>query len=91
MPNVVVFGSLRIYFYSNEYSAKGVLAPIHVHVADGKKHVKVWLSETKYLKTSQTRGFKPHEIRKVLKIVEHYKQEVKDLWDSHFDLGEDNE
>lgn len=61
MPTVLRIGPFRFHFYSDERNE-----PHHIHVATSSGECKYWLEPVKMAKN---RGVKPHELRKIEKLV----------------------
>ena len=79
MPTILRVGPFRFFFYSNE----GREAP-HVHVESGRKRAKFWLAPARL---ASSRGFKPHEVDEIERIVFDHERELGEAWDEYFSGG----
>jgi hypothetical protein len=79
MPSVSRVGPFRFFSYSNE----GQEAP-HVHIESGRKRAKFWLAPARL---ASSRGFKPHEVKAIQRIVFDRELELGEAWDEHFSGG----
>ncbi len=76
MPTVLTSGPYRLYFYSHEPNE-----PPHVHVERGELTMKVWLEP---VSLALNRGFRPHEINAILKLVEQNRTRLLEAWHEYF-------
>lgn len=76
MPVVLRLGPYRFFFFSRENDE-----PAHIHVSAGEKEAKVWLSS---LRLAYSYGFRPHEIKAVMRLVEDNQGELMEAWNEHF-------
>jgi hypothetical protein len=61
MPTILRIMGFRFHFYSNEGQE-----PPHIHCRKDNSECKFWLND---IIIADNRGFKPHEIREIEKIV----------------------
>jgi len=78
MPTISTHGSYRFFFYSNEGDE-----PPHVHVQQGKKMAKFWLTP---VSVANYRGFAQHEINELRRIVARDQTEFLREWNDFFDV-----
>jgi len=76
MPTVMRIGSFRFYFYSHEPNE-----PPHIHVDRGEATIKLWL---KPAEVAKSRGFRAHEIRGIVTMVDEHKMRLLEAWNEHF-------
>lgn len=76
MPTILTSGPYRLYFYSHEPNE-----PPHVHVDRGELTMKVWLDP---VSLAANRGFRPHEINGILKLVEPPRSRLLEAWHEYF-------
>ncbi len=76
MPTLLIFGSYRFFFYSDEGGE-----PAHVHVAEGSKAAKFWLH---YVELARSRNFKGHEIAAIRKLVVQHREAFLEAWNVYF-------
>lgn len=76
MPVVLRLGPYRFFFYSRENNE-----PAHIHVASGEKEAKVWIAT---VRLANSYGFRPHEIKIVLRLVEENQGTFMEAWNEHF-------
>jgi len=76
MSTVLRVDPCRFHFYS----ADGVEAP-HIHVRAGKARAKFWLSPVRF---ATSVGFKPHELRKIERLVIKRQQLFLEVWYDYF-------
>ncbi len=75
MPLIVIPGPLTVRFYSSDCSE-----PIHVHVRVEQASCKVWLNDWKVVKI---KGFKDHQISKVIRILKSIESLIRKVWHEH--------
>jgi hypothetical protein len=75
MPTILKIYGVRFYFYSNEEDR------MHVHVQVQSAKAKIWLDT---FEVAENKGFKKHEIAKIVKLVRKYENEIKESWNEHF-------
>lgn len=76
MPTIDDIGPYKFYFYSAEGDE-----PPHVHVRRDSATAKFWLSP---VRVARSRGFRDHELRSVLKLVEENVEKIIEAWNEHF-------
>jgi hypothetical protein len=72
VPTVLRQNGYRFSFYSYDLGE-----PIHVHVTKAGREAKIWLSP---IRLEWNDGFRQHELRDILKIVEANKKVIKARW-----------
>ncbi len=77
MPTVHRIGPYRFLFYS----ADGTEPP-HIHIRAGKAQAKFWLAPVRFATSS---GFKPHELRRIERLVIEHQQLFVEAWHEHFE------
>lgn len=75
-PTIMQIGPYRFFFYSGD-----ALEPPHVHVERESFTAKVWLNPV-HLQSNQ--GFRAHEIRIILKMVEEHRERLLEAWNEYF-------
>jgi hypothetical protein len=76
MPTVQRIGAFRLYFYSHEPNE-----PPHIHVDRGDATIKIWLGE---LVVAKSRGFRAHEIRGIVAMVDEQRNRLLEAWNEYF-------
>ena len=79
MPAVLRGGSYRFYFFSHELGE-----PPHVHVDRDDLSAKFWLEP---VALARNVGFAPHELRRLISIVNEHQQELLERWHGYFGAG----
>lgn len=77
MPTLFIIFGIRFFFYSDDHE------PIHVHIAYGGKLAKIQVLPE--ISVVYDHGVGPQIIKKALKTVENYKDEIISEWHSYFD------
>lgn len=77
MPTLFIIFGIRFFFYSDEHK------PIHVHISYGGKLAKIQV--TPEIKIIYDHGVGPQILKKALKTVENYKDEIISEWHSYFE------
>ncbi|WP_322806660.1 DUF4160 domain-containing protein [Thermanaerothrix sp.] len=77
-PTVMQVGPYRLFFYSSDR-----YEPPHIHVERETCTAKVWL---KPVRLEHNHGFRSHEIRAVLKLVEENQERLLEAWDEYFSV-----
>jgi ribosome-binding factor A len=72
MPTVLRAKGYRFSFYSYD-----LREPIHVHVTKDGHEAKVWMQPTA---VAWNRGFRDHQIREVMEILESNRQLIETTW-----------
>ena len=75
-PTVFKKSGLRFAFYSNEEPR------MHVHVTRERYEAKFWLEPT--IQLADKNGLKSSQIKKALRPIEEYEDEIKAHWQTHF-------
>ena len=75
MPTVFIQNGYRVSFYSYDLGER-----MHVHIFKGGNECKVWLDD---LAIAFNRGFKPHEIAELRRIVAERRVEIVERWLEH--------
>ena len=77
MPTVLRTGPYRFYFWSHEPDE-----PPHIHVDRDNLSAKFWLEP---VDMARNRGFRPHELRNIQRLVEEHQAELLEAWHDFFD------
>ena len=75
-PTVLFCGPYRFYFFLNEGNE-----PPHVHVQEGKKSAKFWLTP---VSLATSRHFAAHELADLTRIVKGNQERFQEAWDGRF-------
>ena len=75
MPTVLWSGPYRFFFYAGDCDE-----PAHVHVRHGNSEAKFWLDP---VGLARNRGFNPHELGRIQRIVRIRSHELKRAWDEY--------
>ena len=75
-PTVLRRGPYRFFFYSNEAGE-----PAHVHVQEGRRLAKFWLSP---VALASSRRFAAHELGGLLRLVTEHRIVFLEAWNEHF-------
>jgi hypothetical protein len=70
-PVVLRKGKYEVVIYTQDH------APAHVHVQSAEKEARIALDPVEVLKNW---GFKPGEIRAILKLIQTHQQELLEKW-----------
>ncbi len=85
MPQIFRIGPYIVYFWSNENDP---LEPIHVHIATGRasaNSTKIWITSSgKTLLCNNASKIPPHDLRKLMRIIEANSTMIIDKWISLF-------
>lgn len=76
MPTILSEAGYRLYFFSHEPNE-----PPHVHVDRGAATLKAWLDP---VELARNRGFRPHEINGILRMVARHRATLLEAWHEHF-------
>ncbi|SCD20265.1 hypothetical protein PSM36_1443 [Proteiniphilum saccharofermentans] len=71
MPTLFIIFGLRFYFYADEH------LPIHIHIENGDGRAKINIDP---IKTVYNKGIKPQDIKKAIRIIETYQDEIIEKW-----------
>ena len=77
MPTVFQIGPYGFIFFSSDRPE-----PPHIHVKRDRQIVKFWLEPVALAKN---RGFKEHELTKIIRLVENDRERILEVWHDHFD------
>lgn len=77
MPTLFIIFGIRFFFYSDDHE------PIHVHISYGGKLAKIQVLPEVSVVYDQ--GVGPQILKKALKTVENYKEDIIAEWHSYFD------
>ncbi|HEU4849431.1 MAG TPA: DUF4160 domain-containing protein [Terrimesophilobacter sp.] len=80
MPTVARIGQFRFFFYSLENRE-----PAHVHVERDHSTAKFWLTP---VRLASNKGFRPHEVNRIIRIVQRNVETFEEAWSEHFDESE---
>lgn len=72
MPTVLQVGPYSFIFFSSDRCE-----PAHIHLKRDRKIAKFWLNP---VRLEKNRGFKDHELNKIIKIVEDHQNEILEAW-----------
>ncbi len=76
MPKVFQKGAYRFFFVSSDGDE-----PYHIHVREGKRIAKFWVSPVRLQKNI---GFTPNQLRQIEKLIKEHKEQIKEAWDEYF-------
>ena len=76
MPTVLRSGPCRFHFYSSDAAELP-----HVHVERDENTAKFWLSP---VRLQSSGGFRPAEVRRIQRLVEHHRDALLRSWDAYF-------
>ena len=76
VPTIARLGPYRFFFYAGDHGE-----PRHVHVEREDMLAKFWLAGPSL---AETRGYPPHELRKLAQLVAGHQQEFIEAWDEYF-------
>jgi len=77
MPTLFIIFGIRFFFYSDDHE------PIHVHISYGGKLAKIQVLPEVSVVYDQ--GVGPQILKKALKTVDNYKEDIIAEWHSYFD------
>lgn len=80
MPTVARESGYRFFSYSLENRE-----PAHIHVERDERAAKFWLAP---VQLAANRGFRPHEVNHIRRMVEHNVERFREAWNEHFDESE---
>ena len=75
MPTVFIHNGYRVSFYSYDLAER-----MHVHVFKSGRECKIWLDD---LALAFNRGFKPHEVAEIRRMVSERRAEIVERWLEH--------
>lgn len=75
MPTIFVQNGYRFSFYSYDLAER-----MHVHIFKGGHECKIWLDD---LALAFNRGFKPHQISEIRKMISARRAEIIERWLEH--------
>ncbi|NPA91584.1 MAG: DUF4160 domain-containing protein [Chloroflexi bacterium] len=76
MPTIKRIGAYRFFFYAGDRSE-----PPHIHVERETMVAKFWLNPVRLQSSGR---FRPHEIRRIQRLVEEHEREFLEAWDEYF-------
>lgn len=76
MPTVLRVKGYRFFFFSLEGNE-----PPHIHIEQGNRVAKYWLSPVNLASSS---GFRSHDLTKIRELVVSYRTEFLEKWHEHF-------
>ncbi len=76
MPTIKRIGPYRFFFYAGDRTELP-----HVHVEREDKVAKFWLAP---VRLQSSGGFRPHEIRRIQRLVEEHEAEFLEAWHAYF-------
>jgi len=86
MPQLLRIGPYLVYFWSNENKP---LEPIHVHITEGRASAnatKIWITSTgKTILCNNNSSIPEHILRRLMRVIEANVDEIKKVWQEHFD------
>lgn len=80
MPTIFRIGPYRFFFFSEERGE-----PVHVHVIREQTEAKFWIRPEVCIASND--GFKPHELRKIMRLVEANREVIENEWNKRKDRG----
>ena len=75
MPTVFIHNGYRVSFYSYDLAER-----MHVHVFKSGHDCKIWMDD---LALAFNRGFKPHEVAEIRRMVSERRVEIVERWLEH--------
>ena len=75
MPTVFIQNVYRVSFYSYDLAER-----MHVHVFKAGHECKIWLDD---LAVAFSRGFKPHEVAAIRRMIAERRVEIVERWLEH--------
>jgi hypothetical protein len=78
VPTISTHGGYRFFFYSNEGDE-----PPHIHVQEGNRVAKFWLTP---VRVANYGGFAKHKINELKRIVTRDRNEFLREWNEFFDV-----
>ena len=76
MPTVLRSGPYRFFFYAGDREE-----PPHVHVERDDFEAKFWLDP---VRLARSHGFAPHEIHRIIGLIDENQQTLLDRWNEFF-------
>lgn len=76
MPNLLVIGRYRFFFYGNENDE-----PPHDHVTAAEHEAKFW---PRPVDVEASYGFRDREIREIAQLVREHESEFVEAWNGYF-------
>ena len=80
MPTVLRSGPYQFIFFSSDWNE-----PAHVHVVRDLASAKFWLDP---VRLDSSRGFRPHELRRIERLVGQHAIALLRSWHEHFSRGQ---
>ena len=75
MPTVFIHNGYRASFYSYDLAER-----MHVHIFKNGCECKIWLDD---LAVAFNRGFKPHEVAEIRRLISERRAEIVQRWLEH--------
>jgi len=79
MPTLLLHDGFRFFFYSREGLP---LEPPHVHVRQGNREAKLWL--TPIVRVAWSKRIDPRMLKRLLAVVEKHRDEFEEKWHVYF-------
>lgn len=76
MPTVLQIGPYSFVFFSSDQPE-----PAHIHVKRDRQIAKFWLNP---ISLAKNRGFKEHELNRIVGLIEEHHQTLLEAWYDHF-------
>jgi hypothetical protein len=76
MPTVFELGPYIFIFFSSDRPE-----PLHIHVKRDRQIAKIWVEP---ISVAKNRGFKEHELNKIIGLVEENRDRIIEAWHEHF-------
>jgi hypothetical protein len=76
MPTVFQSGAYSFIFFSSDQRE-----PAHIHVKRDRQIAKFWLNP---ISPAKNRGFKEHELNRIMELIEENQQKLLEAWNEHF-------
>jgi Domain of unknown function (DUF4160) len=77
MPVILRVGSYQFQFFASDHDE-----PPHIHVRNGRKKVKFWL--TPVIRMAKNQRFKPHELTLIRSIIQEQRAYFLEKWHEEF-------
>ena len=78
---------LRLYGYAFSFFSSDRDERPHVHVQKGDGRAKFWL---KPVDLAKYKGFSPHELQLITRIIEQHETQILQRWHDYFDTGRES-
>ncbi len=77
MPTYGIIGPYVLLFWSSDRNERP-----HIHVKRERLLAKFWVDD---IELASNKGFKPHELNKIERIVKEHQQDILKTWHEYFD------